>query len=126
MKMDRRIAVFSRQLTEIMAAHLKNPSLPVVLPEAGKMIWTWFNDLSQARSWHANGPNPIAYVDIAAYAALMRWPLRPYEITIIRALDLTYTNAWYASRATHQEGVKKLPIRSDAAVTPELFDAIFT
>lgn len=122
---DVKIERLKRQLARALEDHLRSPKQPIELPEAGRLIWTWFNDLSQARSWHANGPNPIAYVDIAAYAVLMDWPLRPYETSLIRFLDETYVNAFYESRRTDASGVKKLPQRSEQAVSPELFDLTF-
>lgn len=123
--MDHQIERLKRQLARALADHLRAPKQPLELPEAGRLIWSWFNDLSQARSWHSNGPNPIAYVDIDAYARLMAWPLRPYEIGLIRFLDQTYCDAFYQSRSRDAGDVKKLPQRSSEAVSPELFDVAF-
>lgn len=36
------------------------------------------------------GPAPIAWSEIAAYAALMRWPVEPWEAETLRALDDAY------------------------------------
>lgn len=99
----------------------------VKVPEAGRLLWEWFADLSQARTWHMAGPNPIPYTEIAAYSALMGWPLSPADVVDIVALDRAYMAAWSAARAKPEEtaeGVRKLPPRSSAVLAPELFDAM--
>ncbi len=41
-------------------------------PEAGLSLWSAFLDLSNTRTYHAAGPNPILMSEVAAYCRLMR------------------------------------------------------
>lgn len=84
----------------------------VHVPEAGVLAWRWFIDLSNARTYHSGGPNPITYTEIAAYAALMREPLRPQDVQLIRAMD----DAWTRAIVSRKREVREL--------TPEAFDAV--
>jgi hypothetical protein len=50
-------------------------------------VWAWFNELDQARAAGMAGPAPISYPDIAAFAALKREIIAPWEVDAIRAVD---------------------------------------
>ncbi len=95
------------------------------IPVGGDLLWRWFMDLHRSRALHAAGPNPIAYAEIVAYAALMRWPIEPRHVSILRAMDQTYLEASMMSQAAAPEGVKTLPPISSSPVTAGLVDAMF-
>jgi hypothetical protein len=50
-------------------------------------LWRWFLDLSQARQSGMNGPGPITYAEIAAYATMMKEIITPWEVAAIRRVD---------------------------------------
>ena len=83
------------------------------VPEAGLPLWNAFTELAAARTYGFSGPNPIAWAEIEAWARLMRWPLEPRHVRVIRALD----QAWMA------HGGKGAPTRPTRPLTPEAFDA---
>lgn len=95
------------------------------IPAGGELLWRWFMDLNRSRTLHAAGPNPIAYTEIVAYAALMRWPIEPRHVMILRALDQTYLEASMKPQTAAPEGVKTLPPVSSAPVSAGLIDAMF-
>ncbi len=95
------------------------------LPDGADILWGAFLDLSKARSYHAAGPNPISFNEIEAWIRLMRWPLRPHHVAIIRALDDSFIESFYRNRAQPPAGGKTVPQRSGHAVSPQLFDVIF-
>jgi hypothetical protein len=107
------------QLAEAMERHLANPGKPPAVPPAGALAWAWFIELSGTRGYNAVGPNPITYAEIAAWAALMRWPLRPEDVQAIRVLDEVYIDKAYGKLAP---GASAMPKEK---MTPELFDALF-
>ncbi|MGH6761362.1 MAG: phage tail assembly chaperone [Phyllobacterium sp.] len=96
-----------------------------VLPEAGNLIWSWFIDLHQARSWHMNGPNPISYSEILTYSQLMRWQIVPYEVTAICRLDQVFIDHFHDRQRIDNSGVKKIGPTPKGEMTPALFDAVF-
>jgi len=105
---------FTARLVAALEAHLATGAA-VALPEGSRPLWDAFCALSQARSYGAVGANPIAFAEIAAWSALMRWPLEPHHVETIRALDV----AWLKS--VHREA---RPQVSSAPLTPEMFDAV--
>lgn len=110
----------TERLCEILRAHLAGN--PIALPEGAAPLWRAFCDLSEARSWHMNGPNPISWSDIAAWRELTGWPLEPRHVRVIRRLD----QAWMESFHDRQESGQGTPVaRPGAEVTATLFDAVF-
>lgn len=97
----------------------------VQIPVGGDLLWCWFNDMSATRSYNSAGPNPITYPDIVAYSHLMRIPIAPRHVAILRAMDRTYIAAAYAKRQQAPDGVKTLPPVSEHAMTGGMFDAMF-
>lgn len=84
------------------------------LPEGGGLVWGWFADLCGTRTYHDGGPNPISYQEIDAYARLMRWPMEPKHVEIIRELD-----AQWMKIAAGGDGSRQRPPLTAAA-----FDAL--
>lgn len=94
-----------------------------IIPEAGRDLMGFFFQLSEARTWHAAGPNPIGFADIAACCHLMRQPLEPRHVALIRALDAVWVEHFYHRRLmTKDHGVKTLPPVSGQPLTAALFD----
>lgn len=115
---------FHQAMVSALKQALASPkSVPV--PPGGALIWNWFMDLNAARTWHMNGPNPITYADIEAYARLHRWNLAPRHVAILRAMDAAYVDDFYSKRERERSGVKTVPTISQQELTPELFDAVF-
>lgn len=92
------------------------------VPAAGRELLSVFGSLSAARSWHANGPNPIAFAEIQAWCALMRVPLPAAHVAIIRAMDQAWTEEFYKIRDAGNGDQKTLPPISKAPLTAALFD----
>jgi len=96
-----------------------------IVPEAGRLLWRFFVEMSAARSYHMGGPNPISWVEIQAWARVRRWPVSDTHISILRAMD----DAWleYAARKAKQSGKggKDEPTRVKAEMTPTAFDGMF-
>lgn len=113
----------SKQLCEAMRQHLSGGGSPV-LPEAGKLLWGLFAEISATRTYHARGPNPISHAEIESYARLHRWPLEPHHVEIIRDLDAAWLDHAYATVKAGSDG-KAAQRKSSQAITPALFDAVF-
>ncbi|MGY6410047.1 MAG: phage tail assembly chaperone [Alkalilacustris sp.] len=95
------------------------------MPDGTGLLWEAFLDLSLARTYHAQGPNPISFIEIEAWARLTRTPLQPHHVRIIRAMDVTFMEHFAADRrAGAPEGARALPRGSSHALTPALFDAL--
>lgn len=97
---------------------------PPRVPEAGRLLWRWFIALSETRTYHMAGPNPISFAEIEAYACLHRWPMEPRHVAIIRALDAAWLAHATASSA-RREGKNAVPRSSSQPITADLFDAVF-
>lgn len=91
------------------------------LPEAGTLFWNAFCDLCATRTYHASGPNPIAYAEIEAWTRVRRRPLEPRHVELILAMD----QAWIeASASARKRGGKAIePV--GGPLTPDFFDAVF-
>lgn len=112
-----------RQIVDTLKAHLATGARPVV-PEAGRLIWSWFIEISATRTYNPAGPNPISYGEIEAWARLNRWPIEPCHVEAIVAMDRAYLDHAY-SKAKAPDGTKILPRGSGQAVNPAAFDAVF-
>lgn len=93
-------------------------------PEGGVALWRAFASLSRARSWQAHGPNPISYPEIEAYCRLMRLPLEPRHVAIIRAMDEAWIEHAHDQLAS-RNGKGPAGQKSKSPLTSALFDALF-
>ena len=59
-------------------------------PELLEYLWSWFLELSAARSGNGAGPNPISYAEIAAWGHLTGLRPTSFEVKILRALDIKF------------------------------------
>lgn len=80
------------------------------MPEAGRLIWSWFGALNGSRTYHMSGPNPISYAEIEAWARLHGWSLSQRHIDAIRALDDAWLDHVQAKQA-NRDGGNTLPVR---------------
>lgn len=104
------LARLSRILCEALKLHLVEKVRPRV-PEAGRILWNCFADLSEGRRIGEAGPEPILLTEFAAWAALHKCPLEARHLAVIRALDRVWLD-----NARNPEA---------QPITPEGFDAVF-
>lgn len=91
------------------------------MPDAGAEILDAFMDLSRARTYHANGPNPITWEAMAAWSQIMRRPLPPHHAAIVMALD----DAWMQHASRRMAGGSATgPLVSNTPLSAGLFDAL--
>jgi len=90
------------------------------LPEGAGIIWEMFVALHHTRGSSFNGAEPIRYAEIEAYARLMRWPLEPRHVELIRAIDQVWMERARAVEAEPEKQVGPRPVLTAAA-----FDAVF-
>jgi hypothetical protein len=50
-------------------------------------VWVWYCELSDARSNNGFGINPVSYLEIDAWARLMRVRPEPWEVRLLRKID---------------------------------------
>ena len=78
------------------ARQLGKPQLkPPPLPPAATHLWETFIDLARRRGGNGFDPMPITHTEIDAWQRLKQWPLAPWEVDAIAALD----DAYFASLA---------------------------
>lgn len=113
---------FDRLQTQLVAALRQNLATrkPVPIPEAGRLLWQIFGELSSTRTYHMAGPNPIAYSEIMAWQNLFDWKLERHHLDLILAMDRAYLDRAYSQRTPSQGDVV-----SSREMTPELFSAVF-
>jgi len=114
---------YARLMAECLKKHLALGG-PITLPAGGELLWKWFSELSAARSYHASGPNPIAWGEIEAYARINRQAIGPHHAAVIILLDRTYLEHCHAGRGESGGKPAAKPI-STTAMTAGLFDAMF-
>jgi hypothetical protein len=57
-----------------------------------QLIWQYFTQLSNARGSNGYGPNPISYTEIKSWNDLTQSNVSPFEVNIIKRLDIEYLN----------------------------------
>ena len=94
-----------------------------VVPEAGRLLWSFFIELSAGRTGNGFGPNPISWGEIEAWMRVKRWPLSDSHIAILRAMD----RAWleHAARKASRDDKGDHPVRVKTEMTPAAFDGMF-
>lgn len=63
------------------------------IPEDGEHIWAWFWTLNRRRQHGMNGPQPLAYDEIGAWARMTGEPIMREELHIITDMDDAYLTA---------------------------------
>ena len=59
-------------------------------PSAVAYVWTWFNELSNARVSTGFGVSPITYSEILAWSQLTDSEPTPWEVAVIKMLDVLF------------------------------------
>lgn len=85
------------------------------IPEAGRGLMAIFFQLSEARAWHANGPNPIGFADIEAWIRMMGVPLQARHVAILRALDADWIEFFHRRRDDKSPDGTKALVRPPSA-----------
>ena len=119
-----REAAFASAMVQALKAHLEHGSA-IRPPAGGELLCEWFVELSTARSWHGNGPNPITFEAIIDFITLYRWPLQQRHIHVLRQMDRAYVDHFHTSRQKRADGVKSLPPIAAGQISPAMFDAMF-
>lgn len=112
------------QLVAALEANLRKRADRPNVPEAGVLLWRAFIDLDQTRSFGQNGPNPVSFAEIEAWARLQGYPLRPRHVAVIRAMDSALIRA-FGEEVKRQQGDKKAGAKAKSAITARFFDARF-
>lgn len=63
------------------------------IPEGVEPVWVWFLELHSTRGSNGMGANPISYQELAAWSALTRTTLSPWEVKMLRLIDQEYLKA---------------------------------
>lgn len=115
---------YDRLRTQLVAA--VTASKPRI-PEAGRLVFRWYLDLSLARSYGPHGPNPISYAEIDAWQRCSRMPVQPHHMDLLRAMDAAWMERARAEvrRAAGGDRPDVLPAVSKEPISPALFDAMF-
>ncbi len=116
--------LYVKRLREVLRRSMATGAAPT-LPAGAALYWSWFRELSAARTWHASGPNPITHAEIHSWASVSGWPIKPRHVAIIRALDEVWIEHFHSKTKPAKDGTKTLPVRSKHPVSPALFDAAF-
>lgn len=103
------------RLCKALRRHLAGPGRPVV-PAGGELLWSWFVDLSAARTWSVSGPDPIGFAAIESYRRLSGWPIEERHVGILMEMDETFR--------LHFRGGAERRV-SSRPLTAALFDASF-
>lgn len=113
------------QLCNALRDHLRLKGRPRV-PEAGRLLWSAFIEISAARGFYQFGPAPISFAEIEGWSRLTGTPLAPHHVEIIRAMDEAFVEHFQnAARGEKTpEGVETIQRGSGQALSPALFDAV--
>jgi len=71
------------------AADLAGPPFP----QDCAYVWTWFCELSAARTYDDGRPQPISYTEIKSWAYLTGRQPQPWEVEWLRELDAVWLAA---------------------------------
>lgn len=103
-----------RQLEDAIRSIMSDVATEPV-PEAGRIYWKMFAELSCRRTYGRVGPNPLQWSEIEAWMRVRCCRLRQEDIEIILAMDGVYVEAAFKSDRGSP--------RSEA--TPQALDAVF-
>jgi len=116
---------FHKLLCAELQRQLTSPGCIPRLPAGSEILWGWFLDLNQTRSFGFSGPNAITYSEIDAYARLTGAPIGPRHVAALMAMDAAYLRFHHQRQATTPDGVKSLPPVSKVPLSAGLIDAMF-
>lgn len=82
--------MLARAKTEDRREELRAELAATVLPAAGAYLWSAYSRLRRRKGGNGFGASPLEWLDIQAFMAAARYPLAPWEIEIIEAIDDLY------------------------------------
>lgn len=80
-------------------------------PHAVEHVWRWYCELGGARTSNGFGLNPISYSEIRAWADLTGADPTPWEVSLLKRLDMVTLANQKAS--TPAEGEPDIEVRAD-------------
>ncbi len=95
------------------------------LPEGGILLWQWFGELCESRTYHPGGPNALQPTEIEAWARLRRQPLQPRHVDALLAMDRAWLDHSYGAIREARGVASGTPTGKAQPLTPALFDAMF-
>lgn len=69
-------------------------------------LMAWFGELAGPRRSGMSSPDPITWPEMQAWSALTARPLAPWEVQVLRALDVLWLDAWRNGRPPERVGSK--------------------
>lgn len=63
---------------------------PVDMPEFLNYLWQWFCSLSGGRGYTENGPMPLSFSEIQAWAHLTKTDLSAWEVSALKQIDQAF------------------------------------
>ena len=85
-------------------------SVPVVQkPRAGTFLLSWFHELSRARVYSGDIPQPISYHDIKVWSEMTGTTIKPHQVQALIELDEVYraelieTQIWHKKRVARDK-----------------------
>ena len=75
-----------REKAEFLGKPTTGPAIPTPLEH----VWAWFQDLNRGRGGNGFGANPLSWADIKAWMDLTGARPSPWEISLLKNLDLIY------------------------------------
>lgn len=63
---------------------------PPALPPEARYLWDTFVEITRRRQSSGFGRQPITHSEIMAWSTLKQWPLAPWEVDALCALDDAY------------------------------------
>lgn len=73
---------------QALGASILDQALPC--PPELEHVWGWFDSLNTGRGNSGFGPSPISFAEISAWSALTGNAPTPWEVDLIKNLDLLY------------------------------------
>ncbi len=69
---------------------LQTPPAPALLQH----LLPLYRELATSRQGRFNGPLPLAWSELLAWASLTATPVSPWEARLLRALDMVWIDVW--------------------------------
>lgn len=70
-------------------------------------LMAWFAELAGPRRSGMTSPDAISWPEIQAWSSLTARPLAPWEVQVLRALDVLWLSAWRDGRPPPPKGADR-------------------
>jgi hypothetical protein len=87
-------------------------------------LWHWFCDLSAVRTGSGFGANPIGYGEIEAWARLTGNDPTPWEVSVLRRMDIAALEKFAKKAPKTAGGKKKDQKQASEQIKPDDWQAI--